>query len=62
MLIQAILQASKQRFGTSSEKIPSINGQCFLLGGLIDEKSDESQNKVIDIKEHKRPLREKDDR
>ncbi len=62
VLTQVVLQAAKQRFGASSEKTTPIAGQCFLLGELIDEKSDKPENKVIDIKEHKRPIRKKGDR
>nr|WP_253199348.1 hypothetical protein [Clostridium tagluense] len=59
ILTQAVLHASKQRFGSSSEKTPLIYGQCFLFGELIDEFSDKTENKVINIKEHKRPVRKK---
>ena len=60
LLTQAVLHASKQRFGASSEKTPKIDGQCSLFGEIIDEISDET--KVINIKEHKRPVRKKGDR
>ena len=62
VLTQAVLQAAKQRFGASSEKTPQINGQCFLFGELIDEMADGIQTNVINIKEHKRPIRTKGDR
>ena len=62
ILTQAVLHASKQRFGASSEKTPQIYGQCFLFGELIDKISDETKTKVINIKEHKRPVRKKGDR
>lgn len=62
VLTQAVLHAAKQRFGASSEKTPQIYGQCFLFGELIDETPDEAENKVINIKEHKRPVRKKGDR
>ena len=62
VLTQAVLHAAKQRFGASSEKTPQIYGQCFLFGELIDENSDETENKVVNIKEHKRPVRKKGDR
>ena len=61
VLTKAVLHAAKQRFGASSEKTPEIYGQCFLFGELIDKISDESENKVINIKEHKRPVRKKGD-
>ncbi len=62
VLTQAVLHAAKQRFGASSERTPHIYGQCFLFGELIDEIPDETENKVINIKEHKRPVRKKGDR
>ncbi|MBW9159273.1 IS66 family transposase zinc-finger binding domain-containing protein, partial [Clostridium tagluense] len=62
VLTQAVLHASKQRFGASSEKTPQVYGQCFLFGELIDEILDKTENKVINIKEHKRPVRKKGDR
>jgi transposase len=48
LLTQAVLHASKQRFGASSEKTHPIEGQCFLFGEIIDEITDET--KVINIK------------
>lgn len=62
ILTQALLHAAKQRFGASSEKTPQIYGQCFLFGEPIDEIQGEAENKVINIKEHKRPVRKKGDR
>jgi len=62
ILTQAVLQASKNRFGASSEKTPKIDGQYFLFDESSDENSIDSENKVINIKEHKRPVREKGDR
>lgn len=62
VLTQAVLHSAKQRFGASSEKTPQIYGQCFLFNELIDGISDETENKVINIKEHKRPVRKKGDR
>jgi transposase len=62
VLTQAVLHAAKQRFGASSEKTPQVYGQCFLFGELIDEITDETENNVINIKEHKRPVRKKGDR
>lgn len=62
VLTQAVLHASKQRFGASSEKAPQTYGQCCLFGELIDEIATETETKVINIKEHKRPLRKKGDR
>ena len=60
LLTQAVLHASKQRFGASSEKTPKIEGQCSLLDEIVDEIPDET--KIISIKEHKRPVRKKGDR
>ena len=59
VLTQAVLHSAKQRFGASSEKTPPIYGQCVLLGELIDEIPDGDKNKIINIKEHKRPVRKK---
>jgi transposase len=60
LLTQAVLHASKQRFGASSEKTPQIEGQYSFLDEIIDPIIDET--KVINIKEHKRPVRKKGDR
>lgn len=60
LLTQAVLHASKQRFGASSEKTPKVDGQCSLLGETCDEIPDET--KIVHIKEHKRPVRKKGDR
>nr|WP_238475968.1 transposase [Clostridium manihotivorum] len=57
LLTQAVLHASKQRFGASSEKTPQIEGQYSFLDEIIDPIIDEA--KVINIKEHKRPVRKK---
>lgn len=60
-LTQAVLQASKQRFGASSEKTPPAEGQ----GSLFGEETDTHPlpyAQVISIKEHKRPVRKKGDR
>lgn len=62
ILTQAVLHAAKQRFGASSEKTPQIYGQCLLFGELTDGIPGEAENKVINIKEHKRPVRKKGDR
>lgn len=61
-LTQAILHASKQRFGASSEKTPQIEGQYFIFDETINENITQSEDKVINIKEHKRPVRKKGDR
>jgi transposase len=62
VLTQAVLHASKQRFGASSEKTPKIEGQCFIFEETANENIAESEVKVINIKEHKRPVRKKGDR
>lgn len=62
VLTQAVLHASKQRFGASSEKTPQAYGQCCLFGELADEIADETEAKIINIKAHKRPVRKKGDR
>ena len=62
VLTQAVLHASKERFGASSEKTPHIDGQCSIFGELLNEDITESENKVINIREHKRPVRKKGDR
>jgi transposase len=55
------LHTSKQRFGASSEKTPMTYRQCCLFGESIDE-AESDEVKVINIKEHKRPVRKKGDR
>ena len=57
ILTQAVLHSAKQRFGASSEKTPKIDGQCSLLDETFNDITDET--KVINIKEHKRPVRKK---
>jgi len=60
-LTQAVLHAAKQRFGASSEKTPQVDGQCFLFDEGIGD-TIETCASVINIKEHKRPVRKKGDR
>ena len=62
LLTQAVLHASKQRFGASSEKTPQAEGQCVLFDKLFSPNIIEAENKIINIKEHKRPIRKKGDR
>lgn len=62
VLTQAVLHASKQRFGASSEKTPKIEGQYFIFEETANENITASEVKVINIKEHKRPVRKKGDR
>jgi transposase len=61
-LTQAVLHASKQRFGASSEKTPFTDGQTSLFGEEDEENRPLPYAPVIPIKEHKRPLRKKGDR
>ena len=65
VLTQAVLHASKERFGASSEKTPQMEGQCIfdeLLKQIVTVDEIESDVKVVNIKEHKRPIRKKGDR
>jgi transposase len=65
VLTQAVLHASKERFGASSEKTPQMEGQYIfdeLLKQIVTVDEIESDVKVINIKEHKRPIRKKGDR
>ncbi|ODA38834.1 transposase [Desulfosporosinus sp. BG] len=61
-LTQAVLHAAKQRFGASSEKTPSTVGQASLFGEEDADNIPVPYAPVIQIKEHKRPLRKKGDR
>lgn len=61
-LTQALLHGSKKLFGRSSEKTPSELWQASFLDK--DSAADIPQNDtdVVNIKEHKRPVRKKGDR
>lgn len=61
-LTQAILHASKQRFGASSEKTPQTVGQYTIFGEEYEDPDASVNARVITIKEHKRPIRKKGDR
>lgn len=61
-LTQAVLHASKQRFGASSEKTPLTEGQYFLFDDKLAESDALGGASVINIREHKRPVRKKGDR
>jgi transposase len=61
-LTQAILHASKQRFGASSEKTPKSEGQCSIFGEEAEANGALIGAPVITIKEYKRPVRKKGDR
>jgi transposase len=60
-LTQAILHASKKRFGTSSEKTQMSEGQLTIWGEEIGYSVNTDNSRVINIKEHKRPVRKKGD-
>lgn len=60
-LTQAILHATKQRFGTSSEKTPQTEEQCSIFGEDAESNTALIDVPVITIKEHKRPVRKKGD-
>lgn len=61
-LTQAILHASKQRFGASSEKTPPTEGQYSFWEEDTSNPTASTEAPVIHIREHKRPLRKKGDR
>ena len=61
ILTQAVLHASKQRFGASSEKTPEGYEQYSIFGESIEDFKIEEDN-IINVKEYKRPVRKKDDR
>jgi len=61
-LTQAVLHAAKKRFGVSSEKTPQTQWQCSIFGEESINDLDLIDTRVINIKEHKRPVRKKGDR
>jgi len=61
-LTQAILHASKQQFGASSEKTPPTEWQSSLFGEEDADNLPLPYAPVIHIKEQQRPVRKKDDR
>ena len=61
-LTQAVLHASKLRFGASSEKTLKTEGQYSIFGEETTYDVDLTYTNVINIKEHKRPVRKKGDR
>lgn len=61
-LTQAVLHASKQRFGASSEKTPPTEEQYSLFDDENSENLPLPYAPVIHIKEHRRPVRKKGDR
>lgn len=61
-LTQAILHATKQRFGASSEKTPQTEEQCSIFGEDAEDNTALVGDPVIIIKEHKRLVRKKGDR
>lgn len=61
-LTQAVLHASKKRFGASSEKTQIPSGQLTIWGEEVGEVISTDSSQVINIKGHKRPIRKKGDR
>jgi transposase len=61
-LTQAVLHASKKRFGASSEKNKRPEGQYTIWGEVATNETNTDVTAVIHIKEHKRPVRKKGDR
>ncbi len=59
-LTQALLQSNKKRFGASSEKTPASGMQITLWGE--EQTFEKTGSRIINIKEHKRPVRTKGDR
>ena len=61
-LSQAVLHSAKKRFGASSEKTQSVE-QYIIWGEETGDRVTITDNdRVINIKEHKRPVRKKGDR
>jgi len=60
-LTQAILHAAKKQFGASSEKTPQTHWQCSIFGEETTTDLNLVDTRVINIKEHKRPIRKKGD-
>jgi transposase len=60
-LTQAILQSAKKRFGASSEKTQTAE-QYTIWGEETGDRATTDNAPVINIKEHKRPVRKKGDR
>ena len=61
-LTQAVLHAAKKRFGASSEKTSQSEGQCTIWGEELGDSITTDHITVVNIKEHKRPIRKKGDR
>jgi transposase len=61
-LTQAVLHAAKKKFGVSSEKTPQTQWQCSIFGEEYPNDLNLIDTRVINIKEHKRPVRKKGDR
>ncbi|MCC6303549.1 MAG: transposase, partial [Gammaproteobacteria bacterium] len=61
-LTQALLQGSKKLFGRSSEKTPSEHWQASFLDKELTADTPKNDAAVVNIKEHKRPVRKKGDR
>ncbi|HEX3028172.1 MAG TPA: IS66 family transposase [Clostridia bacterium] len=61
-LTQAVLHARKKQFGASSEKTPQTEYQCSIFGEESTNDLNLIDTRIINIKEHKRPVRKKGDR
>lgn len=61
-LTQAVLHGSRKLFGRSSEKTPSTLWQASFLDEEAADNIPQDNSKVVNIKEHKRPVRKKGDR
>ncbi|OPZ89561.1 MAG: Transposase IS66 family protein [Firmicutes bacterium ADurb.Bin419] len=62
VLTQAVLHAAKKKFGASSERTPQTQWQCSIFGEESPSDLNLIDTRVINIKEHKRPVRKKGDR
>jgi transposase len=61
-LTQAVLHGSKKLFGRSSEKTPPELWQASFLDDEAADNISPNDTNVVNIKEHKRPVRKKGDR
>jgi len=61
VLTQAVLHAAKKKFGVSSEKTPQTEWQLSIFGEECSNDLNLVDTRVINIKEHKRPIRKKGD-
>jgi len=61
-LTQALLQAAKRRFGTSSEKTPNSDDQLYLFEGKPEHPSEEEKAQTHAVKAHTRLKRKSGDK